>query len=81
MIQSTVTRWTLVVGSATERDLRQFLDAEGGKKGDLSKFVEEAVKARIFHVSAVRAKELNENVSDGDLQDADDEAIDWARRR
>jgi hypothetical protein len=35
------TRWNLVVSKQTDKSLRQFLANEGGgKKGDLSRFVE-----------------------------------------
>ena len=41
-------RWNLVVSRETDRTLRTFLGARGMKKGDLSKFVEEAVRQRVF---------------------------------
>src|SRR3712207_4696324 len=42
------TRWTLIVSKATDDALRQLLAAVGrARKGELSRFVEEAVLARI----------------------------------
>jgi hypothetical protein len=76
------TRWNLVVNAETDAELRQFLAAQGGgRKGDLSKFVEEAVKARIFELSARRAKTENELFSATAIDDAVREALDWARNR
>jgi hypothetical protein len=36
-------RWNLKVSAQTDRDLRMHLAAKGGKKGDLSRYVEETV--------------------------------------
>ncbi len=82
MAQQTATRWNLVVKVETDTELRQFLASEGGgKKGDLSKFVEEAVKARIFALSAARAKAANANRSAAEIEAAVAEALTWARNR
>jgi hypothetical protein len=76
------TRWNLVVTAETDAELRRFLASEGGgRKGDLSKFVEEAVKARIFELSGRRAKEENEMFSEKAIDDAVREALAWARNR
>jgi hypothetical protein len=40
-------RWMLTVSSDTDRRVRRVLAATG-RKGDLSSFVEEAVKARLL---------------------------------
>jgi ribbon-helix-helix protein len=73
---STATRWNLVISSDTDVNLRQFLASQGGgRKGDLSKFVEEAVKARIFQLRVAQIKAANANVPGDELQAAVDEAI------
>jgi hypothetical protein len=41
-------RWTIKVSSETDQSLRGFLGAQGMKKGDLSGFVEEAVRWRML---------------------------------
>ena len=41
-------RLNLVISKETDRALRVFLAERGMKKGDLSKFVEDAVKWRMF---------------------------------
>lgn len=38
------TRWTVSVSKSTDISVRSFLAQRGIKKGDLSKFIEEAVK-------------------------------------
>jgi len=53
-----MTRWNLVVGEETDRSLRSHLARTGGKKGDLSRFVERAVRQAIFWetVDSVKAR-------------------------
>ena len=52
------TRWTVSVSKDTDIAVRSFLAQRGMKKGDLSKFIEEAVKWRVMDqtVSEVRSK-------------------------
>ena len=40
-------RWSLKVSRETDEALRAYLGQTGGRKGDLSKFVQEAVRARL----------------------------------
>jgi hypothetical protein len=42
------TRWTVTVSKDTDIAVRSFLAQRGLKKGDLSKFIEDAVKWRVF---------------------------------
>jgi Ribbon-helix-helix domain len=44
------TRWTLTVSADVDRRTRLYL-SRAGRKGDLSAFVEEAVKARLLQLS------------------------------
>ena len=39
-----MTRWHLSISEQTDRAVRTFLARTGGKKGDLSRFVDEAVR-------------------------------------
>jgi hypothetical protein len=76
------TRWNLVVSTETDTSLRQFLaDNGGGRKGDLSKFVEEAVRERIFLETLRAAREQNANVPQEAIDSAIEEALAWARSR
>ena len=45
-MESTV-RWSLKVSRETDEALRAYLGQCGGRKGDLSRFIEEAVRARL----------------------------------
>ena len=45
---STPVRWSLKVSTETDVDLRTYLAQHGMRKGDLSKFVEEAVRRDIL---------------------------------
>jgi hypothetical protein len=76
------TRWNLVVSSDTDVTLRQFLASRGGgRKGDLSRFVEDAVRAHVLELSASEAKSKNLRRRAKEIEGAIDEALAWARRR
>jgi len=73
---STATRWNLVVSTDTDINLRQFLASEGGgRKGDLSRFVEEAVRARIFQLKVAQIKAANAKIPAEELEAVIDEAV------
>lgn len=74
-----MTRWTLVISDKTNQALRAFLGSMGAKKGDLSKFVEEAVQDKIFRetVSAVKAR--NAKYDQQEIMNTVEEAVEWAR--
>jgi hypothetical protein len=75
------TRWNIAVSTDTDKSLRMFLASQGGgRKGDLSRFVEEAVRAHILELSAEQAKVANASVSEADLISMVDEALQWARK-
>lgn len=75
-------RWNIVVSSETDQSLRMFLASQGdGRKGSLSRFIEEAVRAYIFELTAAQAKAANANIREADLAAAVDEAVEWARNR
>ena len=75
-------RWNIAVSADTDQSLRMFLASQGGgRKGDLSRFIEEAVRAHILELTAEQAKTANANVREGDLSAMVDEAVQWARNR
>jgi len=51
------------------------------RRGDLSRFVEEAVRAHILELTASQAKAANAGVTEDDLEAIIAEAVDWSRRR
>ncbi len=75
-------RWNIAVSPDTDQSLRMYLAGQsGGRKGDLSRFIEEAVRAHILELSAGQAKAANLEVSENDLTSMIAEAVDWSRRR
>ena len=79
MLDPETTRLTISWSKETDHALRSFLGAQGMKKGDLSKFIEEAVRWRIFHQTVADAREAFADISPGELQKAIDEAVDEVR--
>ncbi len=76
------TRWNVAVSTDTDQSLRMFLASQGGgRKGDLSRFIEEAVRAHILELSAEQAKVSNAHLSEAELNEAVEEALDWTHKR
>ena len=74
-----MTRWNLSIPEETDRAVRTFLARNGGKKGDLSRFVDEAVRRRVLELTASRVKERNTRYDQRNLLDLIDEEVDAAR--
>ncbi|MCP4407703.1 MAG: hypothetical protein GY807_08060 [Gammaproteobacteria bacterium] len=68
-------RWSIVVHGEVDRALRSYLARRGTKKGDLSRFVEEAVQARLFELIVKDVKQRNREYSQDDIFEAIDEAL------
>lgn len=68
-------RWTIKVSKATDLSLRAMLGAQGMKKGDLSKFVEDAVRWRMFDRRVQSLRNSMRDVPAAELQAAIDEAV------
>jgi len=74
-------RWNVAVSADTDQSLRMFLTSQGGgRKGDLSRFIEEAVKAHILELTAEQAKSGNARLSEEALAPMVEEALQWARK-
>ncbi len=75
-------RWNLAVSQEVDRSVRLFLAAQGGgRKGDLSRFIEEAVRAYLLERAVDQAKAAAAGMSETELTDLIDEAVRWARER
>ena len=72
-------RWNLSIPEETDRAVRTFLARNGGKKGDLSRFVDEAVRRRVLELTVNRVKERNARYDQQGLLDLIDEEVDAAR--
>jgi len=68
-------RWSLVVPEDTDRALRSYLARTAGKKGDLSRFVDDAVLTRLFELTVVDVKEHNRTRSQDEILEAIEEAL------
>ena len=73
------TRLTIAWSKETDHALRTFLGSQGMKKGDLSKFIEEAVRWRIFHQTVREARAAFADVAPDELQNMIDEAVEEVR--
>lgn len=75
-------RWNVAVSADTDQSLRMFLASHGGgRKGDLSRFIEEAVRAHILELTAEQAKAANVDHDEAEVTAAVDDALAWARQR
>jgi hypothetical protein len=73
-------RWNIAVSADTDKALRVFLASRGGgRKGDLSRFIEEAVRTYIFERTVAQVKEANADLSEVELAGLVDEALEWSR--
>jgi hypothetical protein len=72
------TRWALTVSSDIDRRVRRFL-AAAGRKGDLSRFVEEAVRSRLLELS-LKSVPTYSRRSANDVEPAPTEEIDETER-
>lgn len=72
-------RWNIKISKDTDIAVRSFLSRSGFKKGDLSKFVEQAVRWRVFDQTLTEARQEFADLSAEQLQDLVDEAVDATR--
>ena len=68
------TRLTVTFSRETDLALRAYLGAQGLRKGDLSKFIEDAVRWRMFDSTVQAVKARHADIPAEDLQAAIDEA-------
>ena len=74
-----MTRWSLSIPEETNLAVRTFLARKGGKKGDLSRFVDEAVRRRVLDLTVCQIKDRNARDNQQDILDLIDEEVDAAR--
>ncbi len=75
------TRLTITWSKEADHALRTFLGSQGMKKGDLSKFIEEAVRWRIFHQTVRAARAAFADVSPDELQQMIDQSVEDVRAK
>ncbi len=74
-----MTRWNLSIPEQTDRAVRTFLARTGGKNGDLSRFVDEAVRRRVLDLTVRQIKDRNAGQDQQAILDLIDEEVDAAR--
>jgi hypothetical protein len=79
MRMSDSVRWTLTISKETDVTLRTFLARSGLKKGDLSKFVEDAVQWRLMKLNIAEARARNVHLRPGEIEVAVDQAVSEVR--
>src|SRR6202020_1779675 len=75
------TRLAITWSKGADHALRTFLGSQGMKKGDLSKFIEEAVRWRSFHQTVREARAAFADVSPDELQNMIDESVEEVRAK
>lgn len=75
MPSENMARWSVLVSKETDLALRAFLGQRGMRKGDLSKFIEESVKWRMFQQARNKVREGFSDLSADDVQALVDEAL------
>jgi hypothetical protein len=74
-------RWNIAVSPATDQSVRQFIALQGGgRKGDLSCFIEEAVRTYLLQKSVEQAKSAANGMGESELNALIDKAVQWARK-
>jgi len=73
-------RWNIKVSKDTDLTLRTFLGSQGMKKGDLSKFIEDAVRWRVLQRTIEDIRERNAGADPDEVQRIVDEAVSEVRR-
>jgi hypothetical protein len=67
-------RLSVVIPEETDRALRTYLRKKRGKKRDISRFVDEAVQARLFELVVLDVKKRNRAFSQKQILQAIEEA-------
>ncbi len=81
MPEPETTRLTITWSKEADSALRVFLGAQGMKKGDISRFVEEAVLWRIFRQTVREARDAFADLSPKDLQRMIDASVEQVRAK
>jgi hypothetical protein len=74
-------RWTLSISKDTDVALRTFLARSGLKKGDLSKFVEDAVQWRLMKLNITEARARKAHLRPEEIEAAVDQALNEVRTK
>jgi hypothetical protein len=81
MADPETTRWTVTVSKQTDLALRAFLGNRGMRKGDISKFIEEAVRWRMLNATRAQVQEAFADLSAEEVDDLATQAVSASRGR
>lgn len=82
-----LTRWNLKVSRETDIALRTLLATRGGKKGDMSRFVENAVKREVLNQTIEDIRARNADIDGAEIERLINEELQairptfWAKHR
>ena len=79
MEQEQEVRWNIKVSKETDLSLRSYLGTQGMKKGDLSKFIEKAVRSYVFDCMIKDIKSNSADTDPDELQELIDQAVSEVR--
>jgi hypothetical protein len=74
-------RWNIVVSEEVDLSLRQHLGARGMRKGDLSKFIEEAVRWKLLDETVQKIKARNKGKSPKQIASQVEQALTEVRTK
>lgn len=72
-------RWNITIPEGTDRTVRAFLTRNRGKKGDLSRFVDEAVRSRVFELTVQQVKDRNAGYDQQEIRELVDDEVNAVR--
>lgn len=72
-------RWTVRVSPEIDQEVRAYLGRRGARRGELSRLIEEALRAQIFERSVERVKQRTASVPYARLKSIVREAVRYAR--
>ncbi len=75
MEEEQAVRWNVKVSKETDLILRTFLRTQGKKKGGRSKFIEDAVRWRVFNKTVQDIKSKNAAIPPDELRELIDDAV------
>jgi hypothetical protein len=78
-VEEQAVRWNIKVSKDTDLTLRTYLGSQGMKKGDLSKFIEDAVRWRVLQRTIHDIRERNAGADPDEIQRIVDEAVSEVR--
>jgi len=72
-------RWTVLVSKQTDTSVRTFLVERGMQEADFSKFIEEAVKWRLFDQTLAKVRSKFAHLPPVEIKALVEEAVSYAR--